>query len=664
MKHSVFWKIIIGLLVFTSLAECIMMFVLYNVTYNQAIEDATENIRYAASNCASTFEFYDPNDLSDYQDAREFLNNLCNGLDITYLYILKGDLQTRNETYLAAGYGKNASDEYINNRYPGYVAQGKLRNEQIDILHGKEEVMLHEKNQFDDTLICYMPVLRHYDNKNHEFVEEISSMVCAEMSLKSVMENTVRQYTHFIIIDLFVAILLLATTGVILYFRVSKPLKLISKRMKGFVSNRDEFFEKLPVNGKDEIAEVSDSFNTMAQEIDDFIMKLSELNRQRAELNIARSIQRGLLEPQDYLGKNVSITGAMLTAKDVGGDLYDYYVLENGNVFVSIADVSGKGVTGALFMSRAITLLHEYAKLGHSPGEMLHEYNNNLAHHNPNMMFITTFVAIYHPDTGELTFSNAGHNPPYIVSDSLITLDNECGSAAGVFENETYPEYSVHMKPGDRLYMFTDGVTEAQNAEGGFFGEERLENVLRQHRDDNTEALVNAVIEEIKRFSSGAEQTDDITMLALEINPEKDLSLHLEAKTENLEAVNQLISGLEVSEDMRFQLNLIAEEVFVNICSYSYPGSTGDVDISADVREDAVVLTFTDSGIPFNQGKDVINIDDYDMEHAVGGLGRFISFSFADDYSYERQDGKNILTIVKKMADGEEQDNDKKGELV
>ena len=82
MKHSVFWKIIIGLLVFTSLAECIMMFVLYNVTYNQAIEDATENIRYAASNCASTFEFYDPNDLSDYQDAREFLNNLCNGLDI------------------------------------------------------------------------------------------------------------------------------------------------------------------------------------------------------------------------------------------------------------------------------------------------------------------------------------------------------------------------------------------------------------------------------------------------------------------------------------------------------------------------------------------------------------------------------------------------------
>ena len=107
MKHSVFWKIIIGLLVFTSLAECIMMFVLYNVTYNQAIEDATENIRYAAPNCASTFEFYDPNDLSDYQDAREFLNNLCNGLDITYLYILKGDLQTRNETYLAAGYGKN-----------------------------------------------------------------------------------------------------------------------------------------------------------------------------------------------------------------------------------------------------------------------------------------------------------------------------------------------------------------------------------------------------------------------------------------------------------------------------------------------------------------------------------------------------------------------------
>lgn len=522
MKHSVFWKIIIGLLIFLTLGEFVMMFVMYQFTYNNAVEDATASIRYAASTCANAFEVYNPDDLSDYKDSQAFLNNICDGLDITYLYVLKPDLTNRDETYLATGYGKNASEEFVNNRYPGYTVKGKLRDDQIKIMNGEKEVMLHEKNQYDDTLICFMPVKRYYNNQTNKFVNEIKSMVCAEISLTRVMEKFNNQYMRFVVIDLIVAALLLGTTGIILYFRVSKPLQLISSRMKGFVSRKNEFFEKLPVKGKDEIAEMSDAFNTMAEEIDEFITRLAELNRQKAELNIAHNIQRGLLPPQEYQGSGVAINAAMLPAKDVGGDLYDYQVLENGNIFVTIADVSGKGITAALFMARAITLLHEYAMLGYSPGRMLFEYNSNLVARNPNKMFITTFVAVYNPGTGELTYANAGHNYPYILSDKLIKLEQKSGAAAGVFKGVKYPEHTIKMNAGDRLFLYTDGVTEAQNKGQELLGDEALEELLRRHTGAGTANLIDEVIKAIRAFADGAEQADDITMLTFRVTPDNN----------------------------------------------------------------------------------------------------------------------------------------------
>ena len=521
MRHSVFWKIILAVCLLTIVCDAGLFFFLYQHTYNYAVNDATDNIKYAASSAALALELYDPNDLDDMKQSSELLKDMCIGLDVTYLYAIRPDLKNNDEIYLVTGWGKNASDEFINNRYPGYVAKGKLRDEQIRAYNGEKEVMLHVTNQFDDTLICYTPVVRYYSSDKGEYINKIESVVCAEVSITSIMDDFNSRFRGTAILVLVVTSLILIATGVILYFRVSKPLQFISGRMKGFVSKKGEFFQKLPVKGKDEIAQMSDSFNTMAEEIDSFLVRMAEMNRQKAELNIARKIQRGLLEAPSFGNDSVSIQAAMLTAKDVGGDLYDYRILENGDVFVTIADVSDKGITAALFMSRAVTLLSQYARLGYSPGKILFEYNNSLARRNPNMMFITTFVAVYHPQTGELVYANAGHNFPYIISDSLITLNEDYGAAAGVFNNIEYPEYTVKMKAGDRLFLYTDGVSEAQDKEGGFFGEERLESVLNAHKDGGAEELVNAVTEEINLFAHGAEQSDDITMLALEVLKEE-----------------------------------------------------------------------------------------------------------------------------------------------
>lgn len=521
MKHSVFWKIILGLLIVISAAEALMLVFLYNTTYETTVKEAEDRLKSAAAIVATEYEVYDPDHIADYMGDNPFLNNMCSGMNITYLYLIKADLVSRDQIYLATGYGENASQEFISNRYPGYVAEGKLKDEQIRAFHGEKNVLLHEKNQYDDTLICYTPVTRSYSFKTGDFRSDVRSIVCAEISLTKVLADFNVQFGHFVAVMVSVTLLIFTITGVVLYFRVSKPLRRISRRMKGFVSERSKAFEPLPVKGRDELAQMSDSFNTMAQEIDRYISDLSELNRQKAELSIAKKIQRGLLEPQSYADDSVTIRAFMLPAKDVGGDLYDYMTLENGKVFVSIADVSGKGVTAALFMSRAITLLHQYAERGFTPSQMLREFNSRLVQRNPNKLFITTFVAVYDPATGELTYSNGGHNYPYILSDELITLNEKGGVAAGIFKDRTYPERTIRLKAGDKLFLYTDGVTEAVDKDGGFFGEERLEEVLRAEKSSDAQTVVNKAYEALRSFSEGAVQADDITMLTLEINPDK-----------------------------------------------------------------------------------------------------------------------------------------------
>ena len=524
MRHSVFWKIILGLTIVLTLAETGVLIFLYQYTYDHTIKDSTEDIKFAASSSALALETYDPDDLNDFIGCEDYLNGVCSGLGITYLYVLKPDFETKDELYLARGWGGNASEEYINHRYSGYLAKGVLRDEQIRVMNGEECVVIHDKNEYDDTLICYTPVKKYWSKAKQTTVNEIKSMVCAEISIKSVLANFNQKYLNLAATIVGATIVILILTGIVLYFRVSKPLKRISGRMKNFVSQKGAFFEKLPVKGKDEIAEMSNSFNTMAEDIDRFITELSELNRQKAELSIAKNIQLGLLEKPKYKNTDVTIKASMMAAKSVGGDLYDYLLLDNGNIFVTIADVSGKGVTGALFMSRAITLLHQYAKLGYSPAQILYEYNNILAGHNPNFMFITTFAAIYNPETKILTYSNAGHNIPYIISDKPEMLNTEPNTAAGVFKNVSYTEHEIKLKENDILFLYTDGVTEAQNKDGGFFGEDALEKILLDNKDSGAEGLVKAINRGIKEFSSGAEQADDITMLAMQINADNGAS--------------------------------------------------------------------------------------------------------------------------------------------
>ena len=508
---------------------------------------------------------------------------------------------------------------------------------------------------FDDSLICYYPVNEIYNYKKHKMGKNKNPFIIGtEISFSSVMADTQKKFKGTAVYEVGFTFIMIVAIFLILHFRINGPVKTISNRMKHFVSDRDKGFEKLKVKGKDELAEMSRSFNTMAEEIDNYIEDIGVLTKekhtQEAELDIARRIQTGLLKPPQYKNDSISINACMHAAKNVGGDLYDYEILDDGRVFIAVADVSGKGISAALFMSRAITLRHQYALHGYSPAQMLFEFNNTLAERNPNGLFITAFAAIYNPETGELRYSNAGHNRPYIISDKLIMLDEPAGIAAGLFLDNEYEQGTILLKPDDVVFLYTDGVNEAANRSEKMFGTETLENVLKNYIGNMTDSISDDVLEAVREFSDGAVQSDDITILAMRVGQQPiKRTITEKADVKNFVAVyNMIYTEQSFSDDMKAQLRLIAEEIFVNICSYAYGDSKGDITVELDIHPDRATLTFVDSGRKFDPTADVIDIDDYDHDNSIGGLGRFLAFEIADDYSYKYENNKNILTITKK----------------
>ncbi len=653
MRKSVFFKLALFIIPVVLAVEIAQLYTEYRTIYNSNYENCERMIKSAAETTSDIFLYFDLNSKDDAETYSKELDKLCNLWGVTYLFAVEPYVETRSEKYLAIGFGKDATEKAKKTRYPGVYVEGTLSDAQIKALKGdKSLTIIHEKNELDDTLICYRVVDKFFDTKKGAYVKaDIPILIGAEVSFTGVMETFEERFNSIIIFDLIFTFLLTLSIFIVFYLRIHGPIKKISTRMKNFVSDRDKGVEKLKVKGNDELTEMSRSFNLMTEEIDNYIKDIDNLTKEKhtqsAELNIAKKIQTGLLMPPRYKNKGVSINAIMVAAKNIGGDLYDYKILDDGKIFIAIADVSGKGISAALFMARAITLLHQYALLGYSPSKMLEVYNNTLAESNPNGLFITTFVAIYDPETHKLTYSNAGHNLPYIISDKLIKLDDSTNVAAGIFTDNEYDQNTIILKPGDVLFLYTDGVNEAANTSKEFFGTKRLEKELEKHINKENNTVSEDIFEAVSEFSDGAVQNDDITILTMRVEKTNSKELTLKAEAQNLsEIVKMIYSEESLSKDIKSQLRLIAEEIFINICSYAYNNS-GDVTVRLDVLNDQATLTFIDSGKPFDTTADVLDINEYDHENSIGGLGRFIAFEIADDYSYVYKDNKNILKVTK-----------------
>ena len=244
-----------------------------------------------------------------------------------------------------------------------------------------------------------------------------------------------------------------------------------------------------------------------------------QLESLKNDLTTAREIQQYILPrvfpPFPEISDKVDLYAMMEAAKDIGGDFYDFFSIDDDHIAMVIADVCGKGIPAALFMAVSRTIIRSIGMQGCTVGECLTKANQLLAAYSIDCMFLTVFYAIYNIKTGAVSYCNAGHNPPHLLRQdgSVIELPMSKNTIMGVFDNIEYQEDTLQLGHGDSLVMFTDGVTEATNAEFKEFGADRLDNILRKQANSSCQQTIEAVKAGIKDFVGQAEQSDDITIL-------------------------------------------------------------------------------------------------------------------------------------------------------
>lgn len=241
----------------------------------------------------------------------------------------------------------------------------------------------------------------------------------------------------------------------------------------------------------------------------------------QSDLSVAREIQHAILPRTFHLdvegASDIDIYASMFAAKDVGGDFYDFFKIDDHHFGFTMADVSGKGIPAAIFMAVSRTMIKANGVRGISSAECMQTVNDLLSQESLNSMFVTTFYGIFDTQTGEIDYTNAGHNPPYILraDGSLETVKSSKNIALGAIDGISYKSETMVLQKGDALIMFTDGVTEAEDAEHNQFGEPRLEESLKELAGSDSKAIVDTINEKVKAFANGADQSDDITQLVI-----------------------------------------------------------------------------------------------------------------------------------------------------
>lgn len=442
---------------------------------------------------------------------------------------------------------------------------------------------------------------------------------------------------------------------------VTTPIGKLAKFTKGITDSGSFENQRITIKTNDEIEDLGNSFNFMLVELEHYIENLSKITAEKerigAELDVAKHIQASMLPcifPAFPERPELDIYATMTPAKEVGGDFYDFFLIDDDRLAMVMADVSGKGVPAALFMVIAKTLLKNVAQTGLSPKDVLEKVNNQLCVGNEAEMFVTVWLGILEISTGELTCANAGHEYPVIkrAGGSYELLKDKHGFVLAGMEGSHYKEYKLQMEPGDRLFLYTDGVAEATDANNNLYGTDRMLDALNRNKDVNCETILHRMKEEIDTFVGEAPQFDDITMLCLELMPQYGIGMKKLKLTPTLESTQQVIAFVEqelenacISMKIIAQMNIAVDEIFSNIARYS--GST-DATVGVIVEDGCISLRFADNGLPY----DPTEKPDPDIglsveERDVGGLGIFMVKKSMDKVEYEYHDGLNILTLVK-----------------
>lgn len=523
-----------------------------------------------------------------------------------------------------------------------------------EFINKKQEIIKHSKN-FHKSFKIKLNGIK-YVCLSDDWQDYIILGILPEsemyLSRNSVVKSLITvNFILFTVIFILIVILLqrVVISGI---YKVNKSLNKITN---------GDLEEKVEVKNSKEFEMLSEGINTTVDAlklaIDAATKRLDE------ELELAKSIQHSALPnifPPYPDHNEFEIYATMDTAKEVGGDFYDFFFIDPNHFAFLVADVSGKGIPAALFMMTSKTIIKNLAKTGLSPEQIITKTNKQIYKTNEQGFFVTLFLCILELSTGKLVCVNAGHNPPLIklANGKFEYFNCKPDLVIGAMSDTIYTSCETQLNPSDSIFLYTDGITEALNKNQEFYGEERLANKLNSIIDVSVENILAEVRSDVEAFSNETSQADDITMLVFkykgfnkEVVKQSQNTILLPA---NIEEFPNLVKWLEkqckvakLNDSQINKLNIAVEEIFVNISSYAYPPKTGNVEISFKVNDaKQVEMQFIDSGTPY----DPLKAKEPDItlgadERPIGGLGIFMVKNYMDDINYTYEDGKNILTV-------------------
>ena len=459
---------------------------------------------------------------------------------------------------------------------------------------------------------------------------------------------------------------------VVIYLLCHRFIKDSMQPLTRFVTAVDQvaqghFDVELPEVKSREVNSLRDAFKDMQGSLTRYVDEAKEMTATNAameqELRIASDIQQRML-PKVYPPfperTDIDIYGEVVTAKKVGGDLFDFFIRDE-KLYFSIGDVAGKGVPAALVMAVARSMFRSASMTHTSPKLIVESINRSVCQSNDSFMFVTLFMGVLDLATGRLLYANAGHEPPVLVGGAhtrFLNVDNNI--PVGLRPDWEYTEQRSLVDKGTTLFLYTDGYTEAETVDHEQFGRERMcEEALRlsaEHLDSRTFVQTIRMAERV--FVNYIPQADDISLLAIKYQGSHDKSVYRRgiSLVNNVQEVPALAIFIgSICEDMRFDelttagVNLAVEEAVVNVMNYAFPeGKRSTILLEVVADDDIITFELKDQGVPFDPTThEEVDVNDVVQQQQIGGLGIHLMRHYMDEIAYKRLDGQNVLTMKK-----------------
>ena len=626
----------------------------------------SEQERAALGTDAYRARFADLEQRQSYRNAVDLLAYFKEDSNLFDIYIAMFDERTSAIVYIA---DPEAQQEYA--CYPGdWERVGK--RELNRFLHPEgSEIAYDVSNTEKYGWMCTAGVpLRDRDGN-------VMAFVLADLTVNNLIGEVRRFFLQYAAAMLLLMLVIAIVIARRMRRQLVEPINQIAEAAQNYVSDKrsgvaaTDHFAMLNIRTGDEIENLSlvmaDMERDLSEYTENLISATAEKERIGTELALATRIQADFLPnifPAFPDRTDFDVYASMRPAKEVGGDFYDFFLVDEDHLGLVMADVSGKGVPAALFMMGAKILVKNHLMSGLSPGQTLELFNRQLCANNREGMFITIWLGVLDLTSGRIIAANAGHEYPAVKmpDGDFALVKGKHGFIVGGLGNTKYRDEEIRLVPGAKLFLYTDGVPEAMNGNGTLFGTDHMVQVLRQAQDGTPEQILKAVDTAVSDYAADAPQFDDLTMLCVHYLGRKEKGerivkeLTMLATLENIVPVTDFINAelekLDCPLKAQMQIDVAVDELFGNIARYAYNPDTGPATVRVEVDPDpmSVLITFIDHGKPYdplsNKAPDITApVED----RPIGGLGIFLVRKTMDDVSYEYRNGQNILRIKKKM---------------